>query len=105
VRYRQWLGGAGRERVTGEGKVVRRGVSAKVQARLESERGVRREQLLQRVRHFTEGVIFGSRAFIDSWFERNRDWFRGASREGRQTGARRIGKDWKQLYTLRQLKG
>jgi hypothetical protein len=91
--------------VTEAGKVVRRGVSAKVQARLEKESGVQREQLLKRVRHFTAGVIFGSREFIDGWFERNRKWFGGASAENRKTGARRIGKEWKQLYTLRQLSG
>jgi hypothetical protein len=83
---------------------VRRGVSAKVQARLEAESGVRREQLMKRVRHFTAGVIFGSRAFIDEWFGRNRKWFGGASRDRRRSGARKIGRDWKQHYTLRQLK-
>jgi hypothetical protein len=83
--------------------VVRRGASEKVQARLESETGVRREQLLKRVRHFTAGVIFGSREFIDGWFERNRKWFGGASAANRRTGARKIGKDWKHLHTLRQL--
>jgi hypothetical protein len=104
VCYRQLLGLAGRERVRDDGVVVRRGVSAKVQARLETVSGVRRELLLKRVRHFTAGVIFGSREFIDRWFERNRKWLRGASAEKRKTGARKIGKDWTQLYTLRQLK-
>jgi hypothetical protein len=104
VVYRQLLGIVGRPRVREDGVEVRRGVSAKVQARLEAESGVRREQLMKQVRHFTAGVIFGSRAFIDEWFERNRDWFRGRSREHRKTGARKIGRDWKQLYTLRQLR-
>ena len=104
IHYRQMLGLAGRPRTREDGKVVRRGVSAKVQARLERETGVRREQLLQRVRHFTRGVIFGSREFINEWFGRNRDWFGGASREKRQTGARPIGKTWKGLYNLRQLR-
>jgi hypothetical protein len=103
VFYRQLLGVAGRPRVREDGTVVRRGVSGKVQARLEKESGVRREQLMRRVRHFTAGVIFGSREFIDGWFERNRKWFAGASCEKRKTGARKIGKDWKRLYTLRQL--
>jgi hypothetical protein len=50
-------------------------------------------------------VIFGSREFINDWFERNRDRLGGASRDKRKTGARKIGKgnDWKHLYTLRQL--
>ena len=71
---------------------------------MERESGVRREQLLRRVRHFTRGVIFGSREFIDEWFGRNRDWFGGSSREKRQTGARPIGKSWKGFYNLRQLR-
>ena len=104
IHYRQMLGLAGRPRTREDGKLIRRGVSAKVQARLERETGVRREQLLQRVRHFTQGVIFGSREFINEWFGRNRDWFGGASREKRQTGARPIGKTWKGLYNLRQLR-
>jgi REP element-mobilizing transposase RayT len=104
IHYRQMLGIAGRPRTSADGSVVRRGVSEKVQARLQRETGVRHELLRQRVRHFTQGVIFGSREFIDEWFTRNRDWFGGASREGRQTGARSIGKGWKGFYNLRQLK-
>ena len=104
IHYRQMLGLAGRPRTREDGKITRRGVSAKVQARLERETGVRREQLLQRVRHFTQGVIFGSRGFINEWFGRNREWFGGASREHRKTGARPLGKQWKGLYNLRQLR-
>ena len=104
VHYRQMLGLAGRPRVREDGTQVRRGVSDRVQARLASEHGLRREQVMKRVQHFTRGVIIGSRAFIDEWFERNRAWFGGASREKRQTGARKISKDWKILYNLRQLR-
>lgn len=104
ISYRQMLGVAGRTRVNADGKVIRRGVSAKVQARLESESGVRREQVMKRVRHFTDGVILGSREFIDTWFQENRGWFGGSSRAGRKTGARRIGREWKEIYTLRQLR-
>jgi hypothetical protein len=71
---------------------------------LEGEAGIRTELLLRRVRHLTDGVIFGSRGFIDGWFERNRSWFGGKSREERKTGARRIGKEWRELYNLRQLR-
>jgi hypothetical protein len=49
-------------------------------------------------------VILGSRGFIDGWFERNRNWFGGSSREERKTGARRIGKEWRELYNLRELR-
>ncbi len=104
IHYRQMLGMAGRPRVSADGKVVRRGVSAKVQARLERETGVRREQLMKRVRHFTDGVILGSREFINGWFQQNRSWFGGKSRTDRKTGARKITNAWKHLYNLRQLR-
>ncbi len=105
IHYRQMLGVAGRPRVREDGRLVRRGVSARVQQRLAGdETAPRREQLLKRVRHFTGGVILGSREFIDGWFERNRPWFGGSSQHRRRNGARRIGKGWGSLYNLRQLK-
>ena len=104
VHYRQMLGLAGRPRTNEAGQVIRRGVSAKVQSRLEQEHGLRREQVMKRVEHFTRGVIIGSRTFIDEWFSRNRAWFGGKSQERRRTGARKIAKDWPQLYNLRQLR-
>ena len=104
VHYRQLLGLAGRPRVREDGTVVRRGVSEKVQERLAQESGVKREQLMKRVRHFTDGVVLGSREFINGWFEQNRAWFGGKSSEARKSGARKIGKDWDKLYNLRQLR-
>jgi hypothetical protein len=103
--YRQLLGIAGRPRVTEDGRVVKRGLSAKVQTRLAEESGVTREQLLRRVKHFTRGVVIGSRGFVDGWLERHRHWLGGASAEKRRTGARSIHKDWKHLHNLRQLRG
>ena len=61
-------------------------------------------QLRQRVRSLTDGVIIGSREFVDGWFERNRSWFGGASKTERKTGARTIAKGWRGLYNLRELK-
>lgn len=104
VIYRQLLGIAGRPRTTESGRVVRKGVSEKTAARLARESGVKREQLMRRVRHLSEGVILGSREFIDGWFEKHRGWFGGASAEKRKTGARKIGKEWRKLYNLRQLR-
>ena len=104
VEYRRLLGITGRPRTTEDGRVVRKGVSERVRERLEASVGVRREQLLRRVRHLTDGVILGSREFVDGWFERNRGWFGGASREKRKTGARKIGKEWRGVWNLRQLK-
>jgi len=104
VRYRRLLGIAGRPRVDEYGRVVRKGLSEETLARLEGEGGIRTELLLRRVRHLTDGVILGSREFIDGWFERNRNWFGGRSRDQRKTGARPIGKEWRELYNLRQLR-
>jgi hypothetical protein len=36
------------------------------------------------VAQFTGGVLFGSRAFVDGWFETNRDFVEGLSRTGRK---------------------
>lgn len=104
AHYRQMLGLAGRPRTNEAGHIIRRGVSAKVQSRLEQDHGLRREQVMKRVEHFTRGVIIGSRIFIDEWFSRNRAWFGGKSGETRKTGARKITKDWSHLYNLRQLR-
>jgi putative transposase len=103
VMYRQLLGIAGRPRQTEDGRIVKRGISEKVQTRLAQETGVAREQLLRRVKHFTRGVVIGSKAFVDEWLEHHRPWLSGASAENRKTGARRISKDWKHLHNLRQL--
>lgn len=60
---------------------------------------------MHRVMHFTQGVIFGSREFINEWLGRNRSVVTGASREHRQTGARPLGRSWKDLYSPGQLRG
>lgn len=105
VRYRQMLGQAGRERVREDGTVVRRGLKAEVVARLERESGVRREQVMERVRQFTRGVVVGSRGYVEEWFGRNRHVvLGGGSLERRQTGARPLGRKWKGLYCLRRLR-
>ena len=106
IHYRQILGQAGLPVLYADGRVKRKGVSKRVSNRLlRSDPGiVKTEQVLQRVRHLTDGVVFGSRAYVDEWFERNRAWFSGQSQTGRKTGARSIGKGWRGLYNLRQLK-
>ena len=72
VFYRAILGGQGAERKREDGTVVRRGLSEKARERLTTsrERQLAAEILTRRVRHFTCGVIFGSRALIDAWFEK-----------------------------------
>src|SRR5690606_18351479 len=105
--YRGLLGFAGRERRSEDGKVIRRGLSEAVQAKLasEGERKLAVELAGRRVRHFTAGVIVGSRKFIDGWFADHRDWFRGASATDRKTGARSMGRrELRGLYSLRTLR-
>ena len=63
VFYRAILGGQGAARKREDGTVVRRGLSEKVREKLTTpnERRLAAEVLTRRVRHFTHGVIFGSR--------------------------------------------
>jgi REP element-mobilizing transposase RayT len=104
MHYRQILGVAGRTRISQDGKVTRRGLSEKVQRAFAKESGIKHELLTKRVKHFTHGVIIGSREFIDAWFERHRAWFNGSSCTVRKTGARLISKEWQGLYNLRQFR-
>ena len=57
------------------------------------------------VRHFTAGVIVGSRRFIDGWFAGHREWFSGKSATERKSGARSMGRsELRGLYSLRSLR-
>ncbi len=104
--YRQILGVAGLPIKWRDGTTRRKGISERVSARLVKGTvgAVEREQLMKRVRHFTDGVIVGGRQFIDGWFEGNRKWFGGRSQTERKDGARPIMKGMKGLYNLRELK-
>jgi hypothetical protein len=54
-----------------------------------------------RVRYFIDGVVLGSQAFVDDFFERRRASFG----ENRKSGARRMkGADWGGLRVLRDLR-
>ena len=104
VIYRAILGGQGAERRREDGTVVRRGVSEKVRERLTTpkERQLTAEILTRRVQHFTKGVLFGGRSFIDEWFGAHRDRFRGVSRDSRERGAKSLGRPaLRGLYALR----
>ncbi len=60
------------------------------------------EVLTRRIGHFTRGVIFGSRALIDQWFESHRHFVQGRSRRGRKRGAKSLGQPaLRGLYALR----
>ena len=105
VIYRAILGGQGTERRREDGTVARRGVSGKVRERLTTpnERRLTAEIFTRRVTFFTKGVLFGGRAFIDGWFESNRERFAGASRTERKRGAKSLGMEaLRGRYTLRK---
>jgi len=107
VFYRAILGGQGAERKREDGTVVRRGLSEKVREKLTTpnERRLATEVLTRRVRHFTHGVIFGSRSLIDQWFEANRQVVQGRSRMERKRGAKSLGQPaLRGLYAFRDVK-
>ena len=107
VFYRAILGGQGTGRKREDGTVVRRGLSEKVREKLTTpnERRLATEVLTRRVRHFSHGVIFGSRALIDRWFEANRQVVQGRSRVERRRGAKSLGQPaLRGLYALRDVK-
>ena len=107
VFYRALLGGQGAERKREDGTVVRRGVSEKVRENLTTpnERRLAAEILTRRVQHFTRGMIIGSRAFIDGWFEANREIVKGRSRTERKRGSKPLGKPaLRGLYAFRDVK-
>jgi len=54
-----------------------------------------------KVRYFTDGVVLGSQAFVDEFFERQREYFG----EPRKSGSRKMkGADWGEMRVLRDLK-
>ena len=104
VFYRAMLGGQGAERKREDGTTVRRGLSEQVWENLTTpnERRLAAEVLTRRVRHFTRGVVKGSRAMIDQWFAANRQVVQGRSRTERQRGAKSMGRPaLRGLYSLR----
>lgn len=84
--------------------MVRRGLPEKARGRLTSfnDRRLTSEILTRRVRHFSKGVLLGSRAFIDRWFAEHREIVKGRSRTERQRGAKSLGLPaLRGLYSLR----
>jgi hypothetical protein len=58
------------------------------------------ELVRQRVRYFSDGLVLGSREFVEGVFEANRDKF-GPKRKD---GARRLSGVETPLYSMRQLR-
>ena len=104
VFYRAILGGQGAVRKREDGTIIRRGLSEKARERLTTatERRVRAEVLVRRIAHFTRGMMFGSREFVDGWFEANRSSVKGRSQLERKRGSRSLGRPaLRGLYSLR----
>jgi hypothetical protein len=82
--------------------VVERGVSVDSARAVLAERGKlsSAELVRLRVRYFSDGVVLGSKAFVEGIFEAQRDQFSPK----RKRGAKRIAQAESPLYALRQLK-
>lgn len=108
--YRRLLLGEGieageevKESETRQGrKYRRRGLDrAKALAELRDGKALGKAELLRcRVRYFSEGLVLGSRNFVENAFQEKRDWF-GSKRK---SGARGLPVEGGGLFSLRDLK-
>ncbi|MFC5457186.1 hypothetical protein [Prosthecobacter fluviatilis] len=101
--YRCLLHAEGREVKDAQNeKVVQRGVSVESARAVLAEKGrlSPAELVRLRVRYFTDGVVLGSREFVEGVFEAQREQF-GPKRK---KGARRMAECEGAFYTLRQLR-
>jgi len=101
--YRMWLYGRGEERrPMAGGEVLRPGIAPEKVREVREKKGKlsRGEMLRSRVRYFTQGIVLGSRSFVDQVFELRRERF-GARRKN---GARAMrGADFGGLCAMRDL--
>ncbi len=101
--YRKILFGVGEERVDViTGREDRKGVKAAEVTKVMASGGkLTRSQLLRcRLRYFTDGLVIGSKTFIEGFFEEKREYFS----ERRKEGSRRMrGGDWGALRSGRDL--
>ena len=83
-------------------KVVRRGVTADEARQVLKEKGKlsTAEMVRLRVRYFSNGLVLGSKEFVESVFSENREKF-GPKRKD---GARRVSESESPLYALRRLR-
>ncbi len=101
--YRCLLHAEGREVKDAQNeKVVTRGVSVESARAVLAQKGKLSpaELVRLRVRYFTDGVALGSKEFVESIFEAQREQFGPR----RKQGARRITESDSHFYTLRQLR-
>ncbi len=101
--YRKILFGLGEERVEAStGKQVRRGMTADaVREVMASDGKLTRSELLRcRLRYFTDGLVIGSKAFVEGFFQEKREFFS----DKRRDGSRRMrGGAWGELRSGRDL--
>jgi REP element-mobilizing transposase RayT len=83
-------------------KVFKRGLNReKALAELRSGKDLSKGKLLRcRVRYFSDGLVLGSREFVERAFQVKREWFG----RKRQTGARGLPVEGGSLFSLRDLK-
>jgi hypothetical protein len=83
-------------------KVMRRGVTADEARQVLKEKGKlsTAEMVRLRVRYFSDGMVLGSKEFVESVFTENREKF-GPKRKD---GARRVSESESPLYALRRLR-
>ncbi len=82
--------------------VVRQGVTAEAARKTLAEKGkLSPEEMVRlRVRYFSDGLVLGSKDFVEAVFTQNRDQF-GPKRKD---GARRISQSEQAMYSLRRLR-
>jgi hypothetical protein len=102
AEYRLELFGRGHARVDPEGGVVRAGISARrIQEVLQKTGRLERwEAVRSRVRYFSDGLILGSRPFVERFFSLNR-WRFGPTRKNGARAMRYL--DLPELFTVRDL--
>ena len=99
--YRTLLYVHGAERVNAAGAIVRQGIDPEAVRQVVAEGGALPLTTLLRcrVRYFTDGVVLGSRTFVEEAFQRHRAFFSPK----RATGARKL-KHADGLYAARRLR-
>ncbi len=102
--YRRFLYLTGEERTVDEhGRPIKRGFTAEeVQAVLDAGGKLTFGQALRcRVRYFTDGVVLGTREYVEEVFKRHRNHFGAKRKCGAQPMA---GAEWGGLHTVRRLR-
>ena len=104
ARYRLLLFDRGEERQGDETGIGARAGFSRTRVEAELQRGgeLPLAQVLRcRVRYFCDGAVFGTSEFVESVFDRHRDWFG----DRRRSGPRQMkGARWGDLRVLRELR-